>query len=136
MNERILNKLSDAKDSINLVEKNLPESYENFLSMSRLERDGIYKNVEFAIQNILDICALIVKDKDLRVPASDDDMLDELKNSEVMDSETIKMLKKMEAFRNYLVHRYGRLDEEIAYHDIKTGLKDFTEIFTEIKRSL
>ena len=57
MNERILNKLSEAEDSVALVKENLPESYENFLSMSRLERDGIYKNIEFAIQNILDICA-------------------------------------------------------------------------------
>lgn len=70
MNERILNKLSEAKDSVDLVEENFPEDHEGFLEMSRLKRDGIYKNIEFAIQNVLDICAIILKDNDLRVPGT------------------------------------------------------------------
>jgi uncharacterized protein YutE (UPF0331/DUF86 family) len=55
MNNRILNKLVEAKESITLVRENLPHTYEGFLAMKKLERDGIYKNIEFAIQNILDI---------------------------------------------------------------------------------
>jgi uncharacterized protein YutE (UPF0331/DUF86 family) len=72
MNDRILSKLSEAKESIKVVREYLPDTYEGFLSMKRLEREGIYKNIEFAIQDILDICALIVKDEDLQVPGSDD----------------------------------------------------------------
>ena len=56
MNERILHKLATAKDSVTLIEEKLPETYEGFQNMSRLERDGIYKNIEFAIQSILDMC--------------------------------------------------------------------------------
>jgi uncharacterized protein YutE (UPF0331/DUF86 family) len=42
-------------------------------------------------------------------------------------------MREMKGFRNFLVHRYGILDDEIAYNDIKTGLKDFTTIFKEIE---
>ena len=43
MNERILQKLADSRDSINLVEEKLPNDYKGFYQMSRLESDGIYK---------------------------------------------------------------------------------------------
>ncbi|MGD2249031.1 MAG: DUF86 domain-containing protein [Candidatus Methanofastidiosia archaeon] len=133
MNNRILEKLSEAKESVALVRKNLPNSYEEFLSMKKLERDGIYKNIEFAIQNILDMCAMLIKDEDLTIPGSDDDILTELQNADVLDDDVIKTIKKMKGFRNFLVHRYGSIDNEIAYNDIKDGLKDFTVIFKNIR---
>jgi uncharacterized protein YutE (UPF0331/DUF86 family) len=118
MNERILHKLAEAKDSVELVEEKLPETPQGFQSMERLERDGIYKNIEFAIQNILDICAIILKDEELRVPGSDDDMLKELQDSKVMEGNVIEIIKQMKGFRNHLVHRYGALDDDIAYSNI------------------
>ncbi|MBU7010245.1 MAG: DUF86 domain-containing protein [Theionarchaea archaeon] len=133
MNRRILNKLAETEDSVKLVRENLPDTYEGFLSMSQLERDGIYKNIEFAIQSILDICALIVKDEDLQVPGSDEDILTELEEADIMKEEVIQVIRKMKGFRNFLFHRYGALDNEIAYHDIKTGLRDFSVVFKEIK---
>lgn len=132
MNNRILNKLAEAKESVKLVRENLPYTYEGFLSMKKLERDGIYRNTEFAIQNILDICALMVKDEDLQIPGSDDDILTELQNAGIMNK-VIEIIRKMKGFRSFLVHRYSTLDDEIAYNDIKTGLKDFTTIFKEIE---
>lgn len=133
MNKRILKKLSEAKESVALVRKNLPHTYEEFLSMKKLERDGIYKNIEFAIQNILDMCAMLIKDEDLTIPGSDDDILTELQNANVLDDDVIETIRKMKGFRNFLVHRYGSIDNEIAYNDIKDGLKDFTIIFENIK---
>lgn len=133
MNERILHKLAEAKDSVELVEEKLPETPQGFQSMERLERDGIYKNIEFAIQNILDICAIILKDEELRVPGSDDDMLKELQDSKVMKGDVIEIIKQMKGFRNHLVYRYGALDDDIAYSNIKNGLNDFHMVFEEIK---
>lgn len=134
MNERILNKLSESKDSVSVVEENLPDTYEKFIQMNRLERDGIYKNIEFAIQNVLDICAIIMKEENLKVPGSDEMMLNELKSAAIMSDDIIEKIKQMKGFRNLLVHRYGPLDDKIAYGDIKKGLDDFQNIFHEIKK--
>ena len=133
MNERILHKLAEAKDSVTLIEEKLPETYEGFQNMSRLEQDGIYKNIEFAIQSILDICAIILKEKDLRVPSSDYDMLTILKDSGVCTVRAVETINQMKSFENRLVHRYGDVDDELAYHNIKEGLNDFHMIFKDIK---
>ena len=102
--------------------------------MKRLEKDGIYKNIEFAIQNILDICAMIVKNKGLQVPSSDDDVLTEIEDAHIMKKDVVEIIRKMKGFQNFLVHRYGVLNNRIAYNDIKTGLRDFMEVFKEIRK--
>ena len=90
--------------------------------------------IEFAIQNILDICAMIVKNKGLQVPNSDDDVLTELEDAHIMKKDVVETIRQMKGFRNFLVHRYGVLNDRIAYNDIKTGLKDFTRVFKEIRK--
>ncbi|MBU7047592.1 MAG: DUF86 domain-containing protein [Theionarchaea archaeon] len=130
---KILKKVAEAQDSVKLVRENLPNTYEGFLSMSKLERDGIYKNIEFTIQTILDICAIIAKNEDLQVPNSDDDILNELHKSHILKGNIIEIVRQMKGFRNFLVHRYGALDDEIAYNNIKNGLPDFTKVFEEFK---
>lgn len=40
----------------------------------------------------------------------------------------------MRGFRNFLVHRYGAIDDRIAFKDIKKGLKDFGIFKKEIER--
>ena len=48
-----------------------------------------------------------------------------LKESKVFKSQVIDTIKLMKSFRNRLVHRYGDIDNKLAYHNIKDGLKDF-----------
>ena len=36
----------------------------------------------------------------------------------------------LKGFRNFLVHRYGLINDEVAFKDIKQGLSDF-ELFKE-----
>jgi len=55
------------------IENVLPESFEEFSNLG-LVKDGIYKRVEFAIENVFDICAVINADLDLGIPGSDEDM--------------------------------------------------------------
>jgi len=39
----------------------------------------------------------------------------------------------MKGFRNILIHKYGEIDDEKAYENIKEGLKDFEKIIKEIE---
>ena len=82
--EIIRTKIREIKESIRLVEEHLPDSFEDFSSMGRIE-DDIYKGIEFARAK----------------------------------------LKAMKGFRNILVHRYGKIDDKLAFNLLKENLKDF-----------
>jgi len=45
-------------------------------------------------------------------------------------------IKSMKGFRNILVHRYGEIDDDLVYEEIKNGLKDFEEFEKKIESFL
>jgi len=129
--ERIEEKIVKSRDALEEVEDNLPETFEEFKKLG-LIKDGIYKKIEFAIQNIIDICAILVKELKLGVPESEEEILLKLEN--ILEKETINKIVELKGFRNILVHRYGYIDDEIAFEDIKEGLEDFEKIFEKIEK--
>ena len=96
-------------------------------------KDGIYKRVEFCIQNVLDICAVINSDLKLGVPSSEEEVVEHLVENRILSSEMGKIVKEMKGFRNFLVHRYGKIDDEIAYENIVKGLENFYKFIYEIR---
>jgi|GEM_PF-3766708 len=62
-------KLAIITDSIELVESHLPSDVEEFTKLG-LVKDGIYKRVEYAIENVFDICAMINADMRFGIPES------------------------------------------------------------------
>lgn len=136
MKERIIEKIEESEDNLEIVRNNLPESFESFKELHTLMRDGIYKRIQHTIQNILDICSIIVKEEDLEIPSSETDVFRELKENHIFSKETISKIRKMKGFRNFLVHRYGKINEEDAFRDIKNCINDFEDIFEEIRKYL
>lgn len=55
---RILKKIKEIEESLELIEENLPDSEKDFRELG-LVKDGIYKRLEFCIQNIIDILSMI-----------------------------------------------------------------------------
>lgn len=128
----IMVKIKEIKESLKIVEENLPEDLESFLNLG-LIKDGIYKRVEFCIQNVIDICGVINSDLELGIPSSEEAIVENLVKKGILSSETGKIVKEMRGFRNFLVHRYGKIDDTIAYENIVTGLENFYKFLDEIR---
>ncbi|MEN4005947.1 MAG: DUF86 domain-containing protein [Methanobacteriaceae archaeon] len=125
-------KMKEIEESVGLVERHLPLAFKKFATMG-LVKDGIYKRMEFAIQNVFDICAIINADLNLGIPADDKEILDNLVENKVLSSEMKEKLKLMKGFRNILVHRYGKIDDKLAFKILKDNIKDFYEFIKILK---
>jgi uncharacterized protein YutE (UPF0331/DUF86 family) len=130
--DRIKNKIRNIIDSVNFVGENLPEKLEDFIG-SRLIRDALYKNMEFAVESIIDICNIINSDLSLGAPENEDTILEHLKNNKIFEENTLDLISEMKKFRNILIHKYGEVDDKVAYENIKEGLNDFEKIIKEIE---
>ncbi|MFB6144529.1 MAG: DUF86 domain-containing protein [Candidatus Nanohaloarchaea archaeon] len=133
--QRVEEKIRTVRRHLDKVERNLPETEEEFSSMG-IEKDGIYKNVESAIQASYDICALIVKEEDFRVPGDEESLPDILVEENILDEKTGDKLKDMKGFRNALAHRYGEIDDGIAFDNISQGLNDFESFLEQVEKYL
>jgi uncharacterized protein YutE (UPF0331/DUF86 family) len=125
----IRTKIKEIEESLRLVEENLPDTFEEFSRLG-LVKDGIYKRVEFCIENVFDICAIINTDLELGVPRDDEDILDNLVKNKILSEEMKEKLKSMRGFRNIVVHRYGAVDDKIAFEIMLENLPDFYQFIT------
>jgi uncharacterized protein YutE (UPF0331/DUF86 family) len=124
-------KLSEIHESIELVSENLPGSAEEFLQLG-LVKDGIYKRMEFAIEDVFDVCAILNTDLGLGVPGEDDDILEHLASANILNPPILGKIRHMRGFRNIVVHRYGRIDDSLAFHLLREQLGDFADFIEEI----
>ena len=120
----IRTKIKEMDESITLIKEHLPDTFEEFSNLG-LVKDGIYKRLEFCIESVLDICAVINTDLKLGVPESDENILDNLIRNNIISDELGCSLKSMKGFRNILVHRYGRINDEMVFSIMKENLHDF-----------
>ncbi len=133
--EIIQTKIKEMQDSLNIIDENLPDSFKKFSDLG-LVKDGIYKKLEFCIESVFDICAIINTDLQLGIPESDETIIDNLIKNKIIKKDMGETLKSMKGFRNILVHRYGRINDEIAYTIIKEHLQDFYTFIETIEKNI
>ncbi|MCK4365375.1 MAG: DUF86 domain-containing protein [Thermoplasmatales archaeon] len=131
-NDIIKTKIKEMEESLKLVEKYLPGSFKEFSNLE-LVKDGIYKRLEFCIENMFDICAVINTDLELGIPESDENIVDNLIRNKVINDRLGEKLKSMRGFRNILVHRYGRINDELAFEIMSEHLQDFYDFIEKIE---
>ena len=125
-------KIAEIRECIGLVKENLPDSLEEFLQLGII-KDGIYKRMEFAIEDVFDICAILNTDLSLGIPDGDDDILDHLSGAGVITPQLLGKLRNMRGFRNIVVHRYGKIDDRLVFSLLNEHLGDFSEFIEEIE---
>ena len=133
--ELIRSKLADIEESANLVAENLPQSFEEFSQLG-LVKDGIYKRMEFAIENIIDITSIINSDLHLSVPESEESFVENLVKNGILTQNMAEKTRRMKGFRNIIVHRYGRIDDLLAYKILTAHMNDIDEFIDSIERFL
>ncbi|HOM95651.1 MAG: DUF86 domain-containing protein [Candidatus Methanofastidiosa archaeon] len=130
--EIILSKISKIEESIPLIEENIPEDFEEFENLGLL-KDGIYKRIQYMIENILDICAIINSDLQFIPPGEEDDIINNLVKKEILSQSMGNKIKEFKEFRDIIVHRYGKIDDKLSFELIHENLSDFNKIIEKIK---
>ncbi len=128
----IRTKIKEIEESLEIVRENLPDDVREFTRLG-IVKDGIYKRMEFAIENVIDICAVINTDLDLGVPSSEEGIIANLLKKNVISKEIGDIVRQMKGFRNFLVHRYGDFDDRIAFESITSGMDDFNQFIEAVE---
>lgn len=133
--ELIRSKLREIEESIDSVKDEIPKDFDEFKNLG-LVKDGIYKRVEFAIEDVFDICAVINSDFKLGIPEGDEKIVDNLLEEGVLGREWKERLSKMKGFRNIVVHRYGKINDKIAHKILDENIGDFYSFIKDIEKFL
>lgn len=124
----ILDKLKEIEHSLSIVKEAIPDDVEEFKNMGLL-KDGIMKRMEFIIQNIIDICAVLSSDLKLEKPYSEDDIIENLGKAGILQNDMVRKIHEMNGLRKILVHRYGKIDDELVFESLTGGMADIEVFF-------
>jgi len=123
--EEFLQELKTAKG------KNFVEFRKDIVTKRFIER-----NLELAIEQMVDICKHFVSGLDLREPETYAECFQILSEGKVIPKKTVDTFQAMVRFRNILIHGYDGIDDAITYKIYKNRLKDFKTFIHTIRNYL
>ncbi len=121
--ERILAKIDELDGYLRELNAIKPESFEEYQKIEK--RRSCERLLQLSIECVVDTCAIVVAGLRLGLPAEEDDIFDKLEQAGIIFPSRKEILKRMRAFRNLLVHEYGRIDDRLVYEMVKNMLSDF-----------
>jgi len=126
-------KLKEIQDNLELIAEHLPADEEEFAALG-LVKDGIYKRLEFSIQNLVDVFSMIYSSLNLGVPADLDDIFEGLHRRKIFRKEIIKVVQEMKGLRNILIHRYGEINDVTIYGLLTERIDDFDKVMSAVEK--
>ena len=125
MKEKRVIRYKDKIDFIVSSMESIPEEPKGDLEIS-----GVFYKLHTSIEAAMDLAAMVLKDLGKKIE-DDYTNIESLEGSGIITEELAGKLKKCNGFRNYLVHRYNKVDDEIALSsagEVKKTLYDFVEV--------
>ena len=90
------------------------------------------RNLQVAIQSVLDICNHAVADMKLEVPDEEKQAVQILASHKLIPKRLAETLTSMIGMRNVLVHEYLEVDHVRLYAIMKTSLDDFEKLIKAV----
>jgi len=130
--EKKLRRIEEFLREISLVEVNTFDEFDRNIVVRRF----IERNIELAVEQMVDICKHIVSSLDLREPQTYSECMDILHEAGIIGSNNLDTYRSMIRFRNLLIHGYDGVDSSITFGIYKKRLEDFRGFINEIRAFL
>lgn len=131
--ERVLAKIDELEGYLKELEQVKPAGLEDYKKIEK--KRSCERLLQLLIECSIDICALLVTGLRLGLPGEEDDLFDRLEEAGIISPLMKETLGKMKAFRNILVHEYGRIDDQLVYEILQNRLDDFEAFKHEILKA-
>jgi uncharacterized protein YutE (UPF0331/DUF86 family) len=131
---RVLAKIDEIDGYLKELELIKPASFEEYKRIEK--RRSSERLLQLTIECMIDICALLVTGLRLGLPSEEADLFERLEQAGIISPIMKETLRKMKAFRNILVHEYGRIDDQLVYEVLQNRLNDFIAFKREILEAL
>ena len=130
----MLAKIDELDGYLRELEQVKPASLEEYKKIEK--KRSSERLLQLSIECVINICALTVTGLRLGLPSEEDDLFERLEQAGIISPLMKETLRKMKAFRNILVHEYGRLDDQLVYELLQNRLDDFETFKREILEAI
>lgn len=117
-------RLRRLEKALQVLQQSSKLTYEELISNDVL-LSAIERNLQVAIECVLDIGNHIIAEKGFESPDDNEDIIRILGNEGIVPSDFAESIKGIAGFRNILVHEYTGIDYGLLYNYLVNRLDDF-----------
>ncbi|MFH1359380.1 MAG: DUF86 domain-containing protein [archaeon] len=128
------------KDKINDIKGFLQELSEIVPSDIGLYKRSLEKKaaceryLEKIMEAVVDLAFLVIKEKNLKLPGDDEEAFKILVDNNIILKELGSNLKDAKGMRNFIIHQYDKIDDELVFESVSNELeRDVKEFINIIK---
>ena len=126
----ISDKIKEIEKYLSELEKVIPENISIYLKNLE-KRLACERAFEKIIESVNDLAILIIKEKRFQMPNEDIKAFEVLSDKKIISRELADNLKKAMGMRNFLVHQYGDINNEIVFEAIQKEIFDDVNDFID-----
>jgi len=130
MEERINDKIEELEtyleQLLNIVPENLEEYEKDFKTKAACER--LFEKI---VEAIIDISFLFIRKKKYSYPEDDEAVFNILAEKRIITAEFAKKLQDAKGMRNFIIHKYGEIDDSRVFYSIKEEIENDVKEFIE-----
>lgn len=130
--ERKLRRIEELLRELSLVRVESVQEFKSAIVSKRF----IERNIELAIEQMIDVCKHLVSGLDLKEPETYAECFDLLVQKGIVDKGNLDTFRAMVRFRNFLIHAYEGVDDSVTYSIYEQKLNDFSLFVSEIRTYL
>lgn len=128
--EKILSKIDELNGYLEELDKIKPSEYEEYKGSIEKKR-SCERLFQISIEAVIDACNILLSNLKLGIPPDEDAIFEKLYGKKIISEGMRNILKNMKGFRNILVHKYGDVNDELAFENL-SKLEDFVKFKEEI----
>ena len=134
MSERINDKVIEIEKDLEELSIIAPRSFEGY-KRNIEKKAACERYFEKIMESVIDLCFILIKEKDFRVPEDDEDVFNIFFKEKIISEELSKKLKDAKGMRNFIIHQYGKINDELVFEAVTEQLgKDVGEFIGNIRR--
>ncbi len=133
---RINDKIKEVEEFLENLKSYVPETFEEYARDNKT-KDASERCFEKIMESVLDLAFLIIKEKNLSKPESEETALKTLANEGIIEQNLYLRLKDAKGMRNFIIHQYEKINDSLVFTTIKEELeKDINEFLDSIGRNI
>ena len=133
MSRRVRDKIEEVEGYLSDLEEIVPEGFEEY-SVNKEKRAACERYFQKIIEAVLDISFIVAKDNNWKIAESDDEALKILSDNGLIKNELYLKLRGAKGMRNFIVHQYDKIEDELVFEAVKGDLgKDIEEFLKKVK---
>ena len=125
---RIEKKIEQVEEYLDEVDSVIPDNLKEYEKSNTIKR-ACERYFQLIAESIIDLAFFVIIYKKLEQPMSEDSVFDVLFNGKVISASLRDNLKDAKSMRNFIIHRYGEIDDAKVYYSLSEELEKHAREF-------